>query len=123
MIDVEGQIVGQMQVFDIVWGSRCTGTVGYWLSHSVTGHGIATWSLAMVIDFAIGVHGLNRLEINIRPENAASLAVVRRLGLEPEGLRRDLVYVDGAWRDHVTFAVIRAEMPRTGFVGRLEAQQ
>lgn len=123
VIDVDGVLVGQMQVFDIVWGSRCSGTIGYWLSRSATGQGVATWALAMVIDFALGVYGLNRVEVNVRPENTASLAVVARLGLQPEALRRELVYVDGAWRDHQTFAVTRSSMPSTGFVGQLTARR
>lgn len=121
VVDVDGTLIGQMQVFDIVWGSRCSGTIGYWLARSATGKGIATHALAMVIDFALGVYGLNRVEVNVRPENTASLAVVRRLGLESEALRRELVYVDGAWRDHHTFAVTRSQMPPSGFIGQLAA--
>ena len=55
--------------------------------------------------------GMNRLEVNIRPENGPSLAVVRKLGLREEGLRRRLLHIDGDWRDHVSFALLAEDAP------------
>ena len=51
------------------------------------------------------------MEVNIRPENEASLRVVQKLGLREEGLRRAYLHVDGAWRDHRSFAVTAEEVP------------
>jgi len=118
-IDVDGRLAGQMHLFDIVWGSRHTGTAGYWLSRAATGRGVATWGLAMLIDFSIREAGLHRVEVNVRPENERSLAVVRRLGLREEGLRRGLVHVDGQWRDHLGFAITAEELPPGGLTGML----
>ncbi|HKJ13204.1 MAG TPA: GNAT family protein [Ornithinimicrobium sp.] len=106
VIDVEGVLVGQMHLFDLQWGPRCSGSAGYWLDERATGQGIATWALAMAMDFGLTDVGLHRIEVNIRPENSKSLAVARRLQLPEEGLRRSLMHVDGAWRDHRCFALI-----------------
>jgi ribosomal-protein-alanine N-acetyltransferase len=106
VIDVEGVLVGQMHLFDLQWGPRCSGSAGYWLDERATGQGIATWALAMAMDFGLTDVGLHRIEVNIRPENTKSLAVARRLRLPEEGLRRSLMHVDGAWRDHRCFALI-----------------
>jgi [ribosomal protein S5]-alanine N-acetyltransferase len=119
-VDLDGRVVGQMHLFDIVWGARCTGTAGYWLGRAATGRGVATWSLAMLIDFALLETQLHRVEVNVRPENTRSLAVVRRLRLPEEGLRRGLVHVDGRWRDHLTFAVTSEELPPGGLVAWLQ---
>ena len=75
----------------------------------------------MVLDHLLGPEvGLHRVEINVRPENVRSLALCRRLGLREEGLRRGLMNIDGAWADHLSFAVVAEEMEeRSGFVGRL----
>jgi [ribosomal protein S5]-alanine N-acetyltransferase len=62
-------------------------------------------ALALAGDHALGVLGLHRLEVNIRPENTASLAVVRKLGFRREGLRPHYLHIAGAWRDHVSFAL------------------
>lgn len=119
VIDVDGALVGQMHLFDVQWGSRCSGSAGYWLDQRATGRGIATWALAMVLDYGLTEVGLHRIEVNIRPENTASLAVAQRLGLPEEGLRRSLMHVDGQWRDHRCFAVVREDPLSGSLVRRL----
>ena len=54
---------------------------------------------------------LHRIEINIRPENAASLRVVEKLGLRREGERAAYLHIDGDWRDHVTYVVYAGDFP------------
>jgi ribosomal-protein-alanine N-acetyltransferase len=71
----------------------------------MTGQGIATRALALALDHALGPAGLHRVEVNIRLENERSLAVVRRLGLRDEGVRARYLHIDGAWRDHRSFAI------------------
>lgn len=119
VIDDGSGVVGQMHLFDVVWGPRCSGTAGYWLDREAVGRGLATWSLAMLIDHALTDYGLHRVEVNIRPENTSSLAVVQRLGLREEGNRPGLVHVDGEWRDHRSFAVTAEELDGGIFVDRL----
>ena len=48
--------------------------------------------------------------MNIRPENIASLAVVRKLGFRDEGLRERYLHINGAWRDHRAFAITREDL-------------
>ena len=74
---------------------------------------------AMVGDYLFGVAGLHRMEINIRPENAASLAVVRKLDMREEGLRVRFLHIAGEWRDHRSFAITADEIAPAGLVGRL----
>ncbi|TFI15606.1 N-acetyltransferase, partial [Micrococcus endophyticus] len=68
-------------------------------------------AVAMAADWAFRSAGLHRVEVNIRPENAASLRVVEKLGLRDEGVRRSYLHVDGDWRDHRTFAITAGEVP------------
>ncbi|MGB7449164.1 MAG: GNAT family protein [Ornithinimicrobium sp.] len=122
VIDVEEVLVGQMHLFDLQWGPRCSGSAGYWLDERATGQGIATWALAMAMDFGLTDVGLHRIEVNIRPENAKSLAVAARLRLPEEGLRRSLMHVDGAWRDHRCFALVADDAEAGGLVRLLREE-
>lgn len=121
VVDVDGRIVGQVQLFDLLWGARRTGWAGYWLARGETGRGYATWALATLLDHALLEVGLHRVEVAIRPENAASLAVVERLALREECLQRGLMHVDGDWRDHRCFVVLAEELGPGGLVGGLSA--
>ena len=111
VIEVGGEIVGQLSVSSIVYGSARSASIGYWVSRHVAGRGIVPTAVALAVDYCFTVLGLHRVEINIRPENAASLRVVEKLGLRDEGVRRRYLHIDGDWRDHRTFAVLAEEVP------------
>ena len=115
VVDVDGRLVGQVQLFDVLGGARSSGLAGYWLDERATGHGYATWAVALLLDHALGPVGLNRVEVAIRPENEASLAVAARLRLPEEGLRRGFMHVDGRWADHRCFAVVAEDLGPGGY--------
>ena len=110
-IEYEGELVGQLTVATIVRGSLCSGSIGYWVSQHVAGRGIAPTAVAMAVDHCLGPVGLHRIEVNIRPENTASLRVAEKLGLRDEGLRERYLHIQGQWCDHRTFAVTTEEIP------------
>lgn len=118
-IEVDGRIVGQVHLFGIVRAAQLSGAAGYWLAQSMTGRGIATRSLALAIDYALGPGGLHRVEVNIRLDNTRSLAVVERLGLRDEGVRERFLHIDGAWRDHRSFAITKEELQGGSLMARL----
>lgn len=111
VLEVDGRLAGQVTVGAIMWGSLRSGQVGYWIDRRLAGRGITPRAVAMVADHCFFTVGLHRLEVNIRPENTASLRVVAKLGLREEGLRRAYLHIDGAWRDHRSFAVTAEEVP------------
>ena len=100
-----GQFVGQLTVGSIVWGSARSAQVGYWIDEAYAGRGITPTALAMAMDHCFFVIGLHRVEATIRPENHASRRVVEKLGFREEGLRRRSLHIDGAWRDHLCYAM------------------
>ena len=121
VIEADGDFAGQLTVAPIHWGSLSAASLGYWIGSPWEGRGVVTLSAAMVLDHLLGPEvGLHRVEIDVRPENARSLAVCRRLGLHEEGLRRGLMHIDGAWADHLSFAVLAEDVAgQPGFVARL----
>ncbi len=125
-VEVEGRLVGQLSVGSIVLGSFRSCHIGYWVSRAVAGQMVIPTALALAGDHALGELGLHRLEINIRPENTASLAVVRKLGFRQEGLRLGYLHIAGAWRDHLSFALTTEDLvgeTLTARLARIAAQE
>ena len=100
-----GRFAGQLTVGAIVWGSARSAQIGYWIDRSVAGRGVMPMAVAMAVDHCFFTVGLHRIEANIRPENTASRRVVEKLGFREEGIRRRHLHIDGAWRDHICYAV------------------
>ena len=122
-IRLEGRLVGQMHLFGIAWGSLLLGA-GRLLGRPRPWPGAASrrppWRSPATTPWA--TLGLHRVEVNIRPENAASLAVVRKLGFRDEGVRRGYLHIDGAWRDHRTFALTTEDLGGRTLLERLHTR-
>jgi [ribosomal protein S5]-alanine N-acetyltransferase len=110
VITFEDVIVGQLTVGSIQWGSLRCAQMGYWIAQSYAGRGIVPTAVAMATDYSLRTLGLHRMEVNIRPENTASLRVVEKLGFRDEGLRQRYLHIDGGWRDHRTFALTAEDL-------------
>jgi ribosomal-protein-alanine N-acetyltransferase len=107
----EGRLAGQVTVDNVVRGALRSGSLGYWIDRSLAGQGIASLAVALVCDHAFGAAGLHRLQADIRPENLPSQRLVQRLGFREEGLLRRYLDIDGAWRDHLAFALVAEDAP------------
>ncbi len=107
----QGRFVGQVTVGGITWGSLRAAYIGYWIDKEVAGRGIMPVAVALALDHCFTTLRLHRVELNIRPENVASLRVAEKLGLQVEGTRRAYLHIDGDWRDHVTYAVYDGDFP------------
>jgi [ribosomal protein S5]-alanine N-acetyltransferase len=118
VIETEGRLVGQMHLFGIAWGSFRSASAGYWVAQSVAGQGIMPLALAAACDHAFIGLRLHRVEVNIRPENAASLRVVEKLGFRDEGLRPRYLHIAGQWRDHRSFALTSEDLGSSSLVER-----
>lgn len=118
VVTYDGAVVGQLSVSEISGGALRSSQIGYWVAQQIAGRGVAPTVVALAIDWLFAELELHRVEICIRPENAASLRVVEKLGLRYEGRRAAYIHIDGAWRDHDGFAVTREEVPE-GLVARI----
>lgn len=100
-----GRFAGQLTVGAIVWGSARSAQIGYWIDSACAGRGVMPTAVALAVDHAFFTVGLHRIEASIRPENHRSRRVVEKLGFREEGLRRRQLHIDGAWRDHLCYAL------------------
>jgi ribosomal-protein-alanine N-acetyltransferase len=102
----DGTPVGVFNFSNIVMGSFRSAYLGYYGMASHTGRGLMTQAFAQVLDYAFGTLGLHRVEANVQPTNARSIALVERVGFTREGYSRRYIKISGRWRDHVRFAML-----------------
>ena len=117
VVVVDDEIVGQLNVANILYGSVSSAVIGYWISPDYAGRSIMTKAVALVSDYLYNVVGLHRIEIDIRPENTSSLRIVEKLGFRFEGTKERFIHINGAWRDHYVFALTYEEV-RGGVLNR-----
>jgi len=110
-VTYDGRLAGQITASTVVRGAFDSCSVGYWVDSAVAGRGVLPTALAMLVDHLFGTVGLHRVEASIRPENTASRRVVEKLGFREEALHLRYLYIDGGWRDHLSFAVTREDVP------------
>jgi len=102
-------LVGVVNVNDIVMGGLRSGTLGYYAAADFARKGYMTEGLALVLDYMFTTGDLHRIESNIQPTNAASIALVRKLGFRKEGFSPAFLQIDGVWRDHERWAILASE--------------
>ena len=86
--------------------------IGYWIRVSETRKGYASEAVAALTQAAFAWCGVDRVEINVDPENEPSLGVPRLLGFVQEATlrRRQLALTEGAERrDLVVFSMLVEE--------------
>ena len=97
------RFIGQVTLGGIVMGAYRGGYIGYWIDQRYAGRGYTTRAVVALTGYAFSVLKLHRIEINLRPENAASQKVAEKAGYFYEGMRPRYLHINGDWRDHSTY--------------------
>jgi [ribosomal protein S5]-alanine N-acetyltransferase len=100
-----GAIAGVATINNIIRGRFQNGSLAYAAFAPTAGQGFMSEGVALVLRHAFQDLRLHRLEANIQPGNSASLKLVQRLGFRKEGYAPDMLFIDGAWRDHERWAI------------------
>lgn len=110
VVAVQGhEVVGWCDILPGVGQTRShIGTLGIGLIPAARHRGIGAQLMRAAIDGA-WARGLTRIELSVRADNANAQALYKRLGFEPEGIRRRSVRVDGQYHDSLAMALLRDE--------------
>ena len=101
-------LIGTMSLFELQ-REHARAMVGYALMPSQQGRGYATEALRAALRFAFELLELERIEIDIDPDNTPSRRLVERCGAQREGLFRRRWRVNGQWADSVMYGLLREE--------------
>jgi ribosomal-protein-alanine N-acetyltransferase len=108
-IFVDGRFAGEMNLSGVQRGPFQNAYVGYWIDEAQAGRGYVPESLVVAARFAFEDVGLHRLQVAIIPRNRASRRVVEKLRLRDEGVAVRYLCINGAWEDHIRFAITAEE--------------
>ena len=103
----DGALVGVINVSNIIHGLFKSAFLGYYAFEGQAGQGLMKEGLNAVVKHAFTKLKLHRLEANIQPGNAPSIALVKACGFRKEGLSPRYLKVRGLWRDHERWAIVK----------------
>ncbi len=105
-------LLGGVTLGNVRRGVADTASLGYWIGACHARRGHMTGALAGVLDFAFERLGLHRVEAACLPSNTASKGLLLKMGFTQEGYTRKYLRINGEWRDHLLFAVLREDARR-----------
>lgn len=129
--DGNHDLVGKVNVSNVIRGRFQNGTMGYDAYDPYAGRGLFAEGLKLVVDLAFAGDdrgmGLHRVEANVRPGNVRSAGVLRSLGFRREGHVRSMLLLESgsepaSWRDHDGYAVHRDEWPAPPYAAHRPAR-
>ena len=102
----DGALAGAFNFGDITRGALQSAYLGYFALVPHAGCGCMAEGLRLALDVAFRTLELHRVEVNVQPENARSLAFAERAGFRREGYSPRYLKIQGRWRDHVRCALL-----------------
>lgn len=103
----DGAIIGFLNFNVITYYSLQSAFLGYAAFEPYAAMGYMRDGLALGLRFGFTSLGLHRLEANIQTSNQRSVRLVKRAGFELEGYSPRYLKINGRWRDHLRFALLK----------------
>jgi ribosomal-protein-alanine N-acetyltransferase len=100
-------LIGACNLNNVRRGVLQAADLGYWIGAPYLRNGHCKAAVRRVLSYAFGPLHLNRIEAATRMENQPSRKLLLAVGFTPEGLARSYLKINGAWRDHLKFAILR----------------
>lgn len=104
-----GQLIGRINLSNIVRGVFLNATLGYMLAQEHNGHGYTTEAVRMTLRFAFNELGLHRIQAGTMLQNFGSQRVLEKAGFRREGISLRYLHINGKWEDHYMFAITSEE--------------
>jgi len=101
----EDKMIGNIGIWNIQ-REHYRAELGYALYPKHQGKGIMSEAMKAVIDYAFNKMKLHSLEANVNPDNAASIAVLKKSGFVQEALFKEHFYYNGVFYDSAIFSLL-----------------
>jgi ribosomal-protein-alanine N-acetyltransferase len=102
-IDRDGEAVGGIGIHPLGDVKRRSAEIGYWVSESLWGRGIATDAVRSLVPVAFEKFDIVRLQAGIFSNNPASMRVLEKCGFIREAIHRSAITKQGVLLDEVVY--------------------
>jgi ribosomal-protein-alanine N-acetyltransferase len=102
-------LLGGLTLSNIRHGVIGSCSLGYWIGEPYARRGYMYDAIQTALPFVFHTLALHRLEAACLAENVASIKLLEKCGFKREGLARDYLRINGAWRDHLLFSLLEGE--------------
>jgi RimJ/RimL family protein N-acetyltransferase len=80
--------------------------IGFTMSLEHQGHGYATEAVGLLLNYLFTQRGKHRISAYCDARNAASVALLERVGMRREGHLRESTWAKGEWTDDLVYALL-----------------
>ena len=101
-----GTLAGRINLNNIVRGAFQSGSLGYWVSATENGRGLATAAVRDMVRLAFGELRLHRVEAGTLPHNVRSQRVLERNGFVRFGMAPNYIKIAGRWQGHILYQLL-----------------
>jgi ribosomal-protein-alanine N-acetyltransferase len=106
----DNALLGGLTLANVRRGVAQAGSLGYWMGEPYARRGFMTAAVNALIPFAFGALRLHRLEAAGIPSNVASVRLLEKTGFTREGFAREYLCINGAWQDHLLYALLKNDV-------------
>jgi putative acetyltransferase len=104
---IDGQVVGMAGLHVGVGKGRHCASLGIMVHDRFQGRGIGRELMDMLLHMADNFLGLNRVELEVYPDNSRAIKLYESSGFEHEGRRRKAVWRHGEYQDVLVMGRLR----------------
>ena len=108
----DDELLGGVTLGNLRRGVAQCATLGYWMGEKHAGHGFMGKAVRTLLRHVFVDMRLHRVEAACAPHNERSRRLLEKLGFQREGFARAYLLIDGAWQDHLLFAILESDFLR-----------
>lgn len=101
------QLMGRVNLSNVVRGAWESCTIGYFLDKQLNGQGITTEAVRLAVRFSFEHANLHRVQAAVMPRNLASIRVLEKVGFRFEGFAEYYLKINGKWEHHNIYSTTR----------------
>jgi ribosomal-protein-alanine N-acetyltransferase len=101
------QLIGRVNLSNVVRGAWESCTMGYFLDEIYNGQGFTTEAVHLAIGFAFGPAELHRVQAAAMPRNVGSIQVLEKVGFRYDGFSEYYLKINGIWEHHNLYSITR----------------